>query len=213
MDCHLHTVYSGDARTTLEEITMMVKAAGLDVVAITDHHSIVAAKELAAESEIRVVIGEEIRTPVGEIVGLFLTERVPYVLPLIEAAALVRAQGGLVYAPHPFDTLRTSVGWRGLSELAEADLLDVVEVFNAKALEPGVNEAAVRSARELGLPGAVGSDAHDPDGIGAAYIEMDDFDDAVGFLRALPGGIVAGHRFAHTPRYSGAPSSPRNSAS
>jgi predicted metal-dependent phosphoesterase TrpH len=201
MDCHLHTVRSGDSVTTPEQMAMMMKAARLDVIAVTDHHSIEAAEELAARSDLRVIIGEEIRTPVGEVIGLFLTERVPYVLPLLDAAQRIRDQGGLVYVPHAFDPLRSGVGWRGLNQLADAGLLDIIEVFNAKVENQSVNDEALRSAREFGVPGAAGSDAHDPAGIGAAYVELDDFTDASGFVRALAGGSVAGHYFAHARRY------------
>jgi predicted metal-dependent phosphoesterase TrpH len=206
MDCHLHTVASGDSVTRLEEIFPLAHACGLDVIAVTDHHTVMAAMELAAraaatESNVRIVVGEEIRTPVGEIIGLFLSQRVPYVLPLREAAARVRDQGGLIYAPHPFDQARHSLGERGLDELATHDLLDVVEGFNAKVPSPDLNEQAVAAAAHLGRPVAAGSDAHDPEGVGAAYVELDEFTDASGFLAALATAQLAGGLFPHANRY------------
>jgi predicted metal-dependent phosphoesterase TrpH len=107
VDCHLHTVASGDAVTTLGELAERAAAARIDVVAITDHNETRAAIEAAAAwtGPVRVIVGEEIRTQAGEVIGLFLTERIPYVLPVADAVARIRAQGGLVYLPHPFDPL------------------------------------------------------------------------------------------------------------
>src|ERR1700677_4401939 len=91
VDCHLHTAVSGDATTTIDELAEGVERCGLDVVCITDHHHISAAHE-AIERGIgaRVVVGEEIRTPFGELIGLFLSERIPYVLPLDEVVGRIR---------------------------------------------------------------------------------------------------------------------------
>jgi predicted metal-dependent phosphoesterase TrpH len=198
VDCHLHTVHSGDAVTTVERLAARVPEERLDVVCVTDHHTLAGAHEaLAREIGARVVVGEEIRTHAGEIIGLFLTERVPYVLSLEEAAGRVRAQGGLVYAPHPFDASRTSLGAEGLDRLRAMDALDVVEVFNAKIADDEDNRRAARFAAGHGLPEAAGSDAHDPHGIGAAYVEMPDFDGPRDFLAALREGQVHGEFREH----------------
>ena len=204
MDCHLHTVHSGDAVTTPEQMLQGACSAGLDVIAVTDHHVVDAAKrmqEMAADYGVQVVVGEEIRTPLGEIIGLFLTERVPYVLPLLEAASRVREQGGVVYVPHAFDPLRSGLGRRGLDELAESGLLDVVEVYNPKVPDESVNEMALAVAAELGVLCAAGSDAHDPEGIGAAFIELDKFSDRDGYMQSLHGASITGHRYTHSRRF------------
>jgi predicted metal-dependent phosphoesterase TrpH len=148
----------------------------------------------------RVIVGEEIRTPSGDVIGLFLTERIPYVLPLAEVTARIRAQGGLVYAPHPFDAGRSSLG-AALEPLCAAGQVDVIEVFNAKVADPAVNERAARLAARFGVPGGAGSDAHDPAGIGAAYLELPDFDGPSGFLAALADATVTGEFRDHAPRY------------
>jgi predicted metal-dependent phosphoesterase TrpH len=95
IDCHLHTYVSGDAVTTLEQLARGVEECRLDVVCITDHHELRAARD-AIERDIgaRVVVGEEIRTPHGELIGLFLDERIPYVLPMVEVARRIRDQQG-----------------------------------------------------------------------------------------------------------------------
>lgn len=193
VDAHLHTVHSGDAVTTIERLAERVREERVDVVCVTDHHTLAGAHEaLSREIGARVVVGEEIRTYAGEIIGLFLTERVPYVLPLEEAVGRVRAQGGLVYAPHPFDASRTSLGAEGLVRLREMGALDMVEVFNAKCARAEDNDRAARFAAEHDLPGAAGSDAHAPQGVGAAYVEMPDFDGPAEFLAALREGSVTG---------------------
>jgi len=203
VDCQLHTVWSGDATTTLDQLAERVAAADIDVVCITDHHTLEGARR-AIERGIgaRVVVAEEVRTRVGELIGLFLTERVPYVLPVEDAVARIRGQGGLVYAPHPLDRHRRGVGERWLEELAQRGSLDVVEVFNAKVRDPDDNERAAEVARRHGLPGGAGSDAHDPEGIGAAYLEMPDFDGAAAFLAALSSARIVGTFRDHAPRYS-----------
>jgi predicted metal-dependent phosphoesterase TrpH len=101
-----------------------------------------------------------------------------------------------VYAPHPFDASRTSLGAGGLARLRDLDALDVVEVFNAKAGAED-NRRAARYADEHDLPPAAGSDAHDPQGVGAAYVEMPDFDGPAGFLTALREGRITGEFRAH----------------
>jgi predicted metal-dependent phosphoesterase TrpH len=200
-DCHLHTVASGDAWTTLDQLAERVEQCRLDVVCITDHN-VTSAAVAALERGIgaRVIVGEEIRTPSGDVIGLFLTERIPYVLPLAEVATRIRAQGGLVYAPHPFDGGRSSLG-AALEPLCADGLVDVIEVFNAKVADPAVNEQAARLAARLGLPGGAGSDAHDPAGIGAAYLELPDFDGPDSFLAALTRATITGEFRDYAPRY------------
>jgi predicted metal-dependent phosphoesterase TrpH len=202
MDCHLHTALSGDAVTTIDQLAERVEAEGLDVVCITDHN-VTAAAVAAAERGIgaRVIVGEEIRTSEGDLIGLFLTERVPYVLPLEEAVGLIKGQGGVVYLPHPFDPGRSSLR-AAASQLCAAGRADVVEVFNAKVEDQAVNEQAAALAAHYGLPGAAGSDAHDPDGIGAAYMELPDFDGPTAFLAAVQQAEITGEYRAHAPRYA-----------
>ncbi|MGO8892149.1 MAG: PHP-associated domain-containing protein [Streptosporangiaceae bacterium] len=201
VDCHLHTVASGDAVLTLEQLAERARQAGLDVVCITDHN-VTSAAIAATERDlgVRVIVGEEIRTPDGDVIGLFLTERIPYVLPLPEVVGRIRTQGGLVYAPHPFDLGRSSTG-RVLPGLCAEGAVDIIEVFNAKIADQALNDRAAELAAAYGLPGAAGSDAHDAPGVGAAYLEMPDFDGPAGFLAALAHAQVTGEFRPHAPRY------------
>jgi hypothetical protein len=201
VDCHLHTVASGDANLTLEQLAVRARHSGLDVACVTDHNETSAAIAAAAlDLGVRIVVGEEIRTPDGDVIGLFLTERIPYVLPLAEVVARIRAQGGLVYVPHPFDRGRSSLG-AVLPRLCEQGDVDVVEVFNAKIADQALNDLAAALAAAYGLPGGAGSDAHDQDGVGAAYLEMPAFDGPEAFLAALPQARITGEHRPHAVRY------------
>ena len=203
MDCHLHTVASGDAVTTLDQLAERVARERIDVLAITDHNETSAALTAAAGGGIggaRVIVGEEIRTQAGEVIGLFLAERIPYVLPLAEAIGRIREQGGLVYLPHPYDAARGSLG-PAADALCGDGLADVVEVFNAKIADQELNARAAALARRWGLPGGAGSDAHDPAGVGAAYLEMPDFDGPASFLASLGSARVVGEYRDHAPRF------------
>ncbi len=202
VDCHLHTVASGDAVTTLGQLAERALAERIDVVCITDHNETRAAIEAAAawNGPVRVIVGEEVRTRAGEIIGLFLRERIPYVLPVTDAVARIRAQGGLVYLPHPFDPARGSLG-SAAGRLCADGMADIVEVFNAKIADQDLNERAADLAKRCGLPAGAGSDAHDPPGVGAAYLEMPDFDGPASFLEALKVARVVGEYRAHAPRF------------
>ncbi len=200
VDLHSHTMWSGDSTTTPDEIDEAVRASGLDVLCITDHNAIRGAVELAPRLACRVVVGEELRTHAGEIIGLFLRERIPMGTPPAEAARAIRAQGGVVYVPHPFDPMRRNMAEPALSTLAAAGLVDAVEVLNAKTSLRSLNDRAAQFAAEFALAAGGGSDAHVPDALGAAYVEMPDFDGPADFLLKLPLGRVVGHHWdEHRP--------------
>lgn len=195
VDLHCHTMWSGDSTTTPEELERAVVESGIDVLCITDHHAVAGARQLAGRLPCRVIVGEEVRTHTGELIGLFLTERVPFGIPAVEAAERIRAQGGLVYVPHPFDPMRRNLAEASIRELGSLGLLDAMEGRNAKTSLESLNRRAVEVADELGVLVGAGSDAHVPDGIGAAYVEMPDFDGPASFLAALAEAVVVGHHW------------------
>ncbi len=195
VDLHTHTMWSGDSTTTPDEFAAAVDASGLDVVCITDHNAIAGAVELRDRLACRVVIGEELRTAAGEIIGLFLHERVPMGISHLDAAKAIRDQGGVVYIPHPFDPMRRNLSEAALYELADADLIDAVEVLNAKTSLTSLNRRAAEFAAEFGIVGGAGSDGHVPDALGAAYVEMVDFETPMEFLAGLASAEVVGHHW------------------
>jgi predicted metal-dependent phosphoesterase TrpH len=200
VDLHSHTMWSGDSTTTPHEVEEAVVASGLDVLCITDHNAIRGAVELAERLPCRVIVGEELRTHAGEIIGLFLSERIPMGIPPAEAATVIREQGGVVYVPHPFDPMRRNMAEPALYELAGAGLLDAVEVINAKTSLRSLNERAAQFAAEFDLAAGAGSDAHVPNALGAAFVEMPDFDGPADFLAKLRLARPVGHHWdEHRP--------------
>jgi predicted metal-dependent phosphoesterase TrpH len=195
VDLHSHTMWSGDSTTTPDEVEQAVRDSGIDVLCITDHNAIRGAVELADRLPCRVVVGEELRTHAGEIIGLFLTERIPMGIPPAEAARAIRHQGGVVYVPHPFDPMRRNMSEAALYQLAHEGLIDAVEVLNAKTSLRSLNERAAHFAAEFHLAAGAGSDAHVPLALGAAFVEMPDFDGPADFLAKLREARVVGHHW------------------
>ena len=195
VDLHSHTMWSGDCTTTPDELEEAIVESGIDVLCITDHSTINGAVELASSLPCRVIVGEELRTGAGEVIGLFLRERLPFGISHVEAAGRIRDQGGLVYIPHPFDPTRHCLREDALDELLDDGLVDALEVFNAKTSLQSLNRRAAEVAEARGLPGGAGSDAHVAEGLGAAYLEMPDFDGPAAMLEAMREARVVGHHW------------------
>ncbi len=172
VDLHCHSSSSFDSLSKPADLVRNAKRFGLTHLAITDHERIDGAQRARdmAPDEVSVIVGEEVRTTGGDLLGLFLEEAVPPGMSPVETAAAIHAQGGLVGLPHPFDRFRSSGG-----AMAAADALgglaaavDFVEVHNARAVGRA-NERAALFAREHGLPGVASSDAHSLMEVGVAY--------------------------------------------
>jgi predicted metal-dependent phosphoesterase TrpH len=184
VELHCHTLVSRDSLMSYDAVIRRVQERGLDAIAITDHNRIDGAFELAKRAPFPVIIGEEIRTSEGEIIGYFLNELIPRGLAPEETIRRIRAQGGLVNIPHPFDSLRKSVITRD-ALMRVADQADMIEVLNARVLRPYENELAAAFARNIHKLPVSGSDAHIPYEIGTAWIELEPFGDAQSFLKNL----------------------------
>lgn len=143
----------------------------------------------------RVVVGQEVGTEAGEIIGLFLSERIAPGQTPERVAAEIRAQGGLVYIPHPFDGVRRALRLDVMTALADQGLIDAIEVLNAKTTETGARARGEEFAVSRGLVAGAGSDSHVPSALGAAFLEMPDFTDATSFLAAARSGAVVGHHY------------------
>ena len=151
IDTHLHTNYSRDCAVPPETVVATAMERGLDALIVTDHNEIAGAYAVKPIAPFPVVLAEEIKTSDGEIIGLFIQERIPRGLPPLETARLVREQGGLVCVPHPFDRLRGSrLAAPALDALVGEGLLDIVEVFNSRTTLKADNERAVAYARQHG---------------------------------------------------------------
>jgi predicted metal-dependent phosphoesterase TrpH len=192
-DLHMHTRYSFDCTTSPETIVKRCQRLGVNCIAVADHGTIEGALRVKGIAPFRVIVAEEILTPLGEIMGMFLTEAIPSSIPVDEAFRRIKAQNGLVCLPHPFDHMR-GINDRGFSQIMELlPQIDVIEVFNSRAMRLGNSNAkALAFAAEHRLLKSAGSDAHTAREIGHAYVEMPEFDDANGFRQSLAQGHVFG---------------------
>ena len=188
VDLHCHTRASFDSLSDPVEVARTAKKRGLTHLAITDHDTIDGALRArdAGIDGITIIVGEEVKTAAGDLICLFLERAVPPGLPIAETIVLVRAQGGLVGIPHPFDGYRNSLlRDEGLASIAT--LVDGVETHNARIMLGDGNEKAVVFAKEHGLPGVSVSDAHTLLEVAVASTVMDgDPSTPAGLLAALP---------------------------
>ncbi len=194
---HVHTDYSFDSNISLERLVRFCRSEGIRCVAVTDHDTIAGAQRLRAISDLKVIVGEEISTSQGHLIGLFLQRHVPPGMSARDTALAIKAQGGLVLLPHPF-VRAFGCGLRGAA-YAIADLVDAVEVNNAQNCFDGPDRAARRFAEAFGLPPFVGADSHMASSIAPCWQEMDDFDGPGEFLSALRGATL--HPGRHGPGY------------
>ena len=191
-DLHLHTSWSHDCQIPVEDLLDHAEAEGLGAIAVTDHNvfgGALEAVDLARDRDLIVIPGEEVKTAdQGEVIGLFLSEEIPRGMSFGETVEAIRAQGGVVYVPHPFDRLHAIPGPATLHRhLAE---IDVLEVYNARLLFEAYNDEALRFARKYGLTMGAGSDAHVLQGVGTGAVRMRAFDGPEEFLAALHGAQV-----------------------
>jgi predicted metal-dependent phosphoesterase TrpH len=192
-DFHIHSEYSMDCSTKLDQIIRACEKKKINCIALTDHGSVEGALKLQKIAPFKVVIGEEILTPKGEIMGLFLSETIPSGLSIEESIRRIKDQGGLLCAQHPFDKIRPdALKSEVMDEIA--GFIDVVEIFNSRNPLKRSSEMALEFALAHNLPGTAGSDAHADFEIGNAFIEMPEFKDKNEFLKALRQGKVTGKR-------------------
>jgi predicted metal-dependent phosphoesterase TrpH len=187
IDLHCHTSASFDSLASPAAVVRAAAARGLTHLAITDHDRIEGALRAreAAPAGLTVIVGEEVRTADGDLIALFLERAVRPGRPARETVAEVRAQGGLVGIPHPFDRFRGSM-LRDPRLAAMGALVDWVEAHNARVVGSAGNENAAAFARELGLPGVAVSDAHSVIEVGVAYTALEgDPSTPEGLLAAL----------------------------
>ena len=191
-DLHVHTCYSPDSRASLEDILKVCQRKGINCLAITDHNTIAGAVKLKDIAPFPVIVGEEVMTSSGEVIGYFLEEEIPRGLPAEETIARIKAQGGLVCLPHPFDQLTRSP-LRSRERQRLLSQIDIIEVFNSRSLFPGASAKARSFARQNGFLASAGSDAHLPREVGNAYVRMPPFSGPEDFLVSLSQGEIFGH--------------------
>jgi predicted metal-dependent phosphoesterase TrpH len=188
VDLHMHTDHSGDCATPVDVLVNTARDRGLGAIAITDHNEVsgaIEARKLAEElGDIKVIVAEEVKTAEqGEVIGLFLEEKIPKGLTMAETIREIRAQGGLVYVPHPFDRFHSVPDYEHLLDMVEE--IDLLEVFNPRVALTSFNEEAVRFATKYRIVPAAGSDSHVAQGLGSVRQRIHDFDGPAEFLEAM----------------------------
>jgi hypothetical protein len=187
IDLHMHTDHSPDCATPVEVLLETARRQGIGAIAVTDHNEVSGAFEAQAKAEeygVKVIIGEEVKTASqGEVIGLFLSEKIPRGWTLEETVAEIKRQGGVVYVPHPFDRLHSVPDYEHL--LGILDDIDVLEIYNPRVAIGAFNEEAVRFAGKYRLLAAAGSDSHVAQGLGTVRNRVPDFDGPEEFLEAL----------------------------
>jgi predicted metal-dependent phosphoesterase TrpH len=191
-DLHMHTEWSHDCSIPVKDLLDHAEAIGLGAIAVTDHNRFGGAQEaveLARGRALTVIPAEEVKTDgQGEVIGLFLQEEIPRGLSFGETIEAIKAQGGLVYLPHPFDRMHAIPSPRTLHRhLAE---IDVFEVYNARLLRESFNAEALRFARKYDLTMGAGSDAHVLQGVGTGAVRMRAFNGPEEFLVSLSGAEI-----------------------
>jgi hypothetical protein len=194
---HIHTDYSYDSNIAPERLLAYAERNGFGCVAVTDHDTIEGARRMQAMTDLRIIVGEEVSTTDGHVIGLFLQQRVEPGLSARDTALAIKEQGGLVLIPHPFNKLfGCGIGQAAYDML---DLIDAVEINNAQNPLPMPDWTAARLARKTGIPAFVGADSHRAFSIAPCFQWMRPFEGPVDFLNALKGAELVPGR--HPPGY------------
>lgn len=175
VDFHCHSDASPDSLVKPKELIAAARAKGIDRLVVTDHNTIRGAlrcKELDPEL---IIVGEEVQTSKSELLASFVTKEIPRDLEPKEAIKRLRDQGAFISVSHPFDPHR---GWQINDLLEIIDLVDAIEVFNARCNRAEWNLQALELAGKQGKPGTTGSDSHTMIEIGKAGIRVPAFSTA-----------------------------------
>lgn len=172
IDLHTHSSTSPDGALLARHYQKALKQGVLDYIAITDHDSISLAQKLHGELGERIIVGEEITTREGEIIGLYLSGTVPARLSALDTVRAIHEQGGIVYIPHPFETVRKGISRATLDRIKEN--VDIIEVHNGRAIFQSRGGQASAWASRYGMPSASSSDAHGWRGWGKTYSLISD---------------------------------------
>lgn len=185
VELHTHTKYSYDCNSSFQEIISRCQKKGIDVLGIADHNEIEGAYRMQKMAPFRVIIGEEIKTRDGEIIGLFIKRHIPQGMSIEDTIKEIKRQGGITYLPHPFDSTTRKTSLK--SELFKSVIkdVDIVEVYNGRTVMPQDNKNAKIFAEHYKKIEGMGSDAHIVWEFGRNYVYMDQFAKPGEFLKSL----------------------------
>lgn len=187
---HCHTIYSHDSLVELDTLLKACDERGIDKIAITDHGSMRGAFKAHKMAPDRVILGEEIKTPEGEILGYFMTEEIPQGLQAVDVVRRLCDQGAFISLAHPFDPFRSWWTENTLDQILP--YIDGLEVFNARCRRDEYNQKAYAFALEHGKALMAGSDAHALSELGKASMTMPWFDDAEELRKAAREATISG---------------------
>jgi predicted metal-dependent phosphoesterase TrpH len=188
-DLHVHSNYSKDGESSIDEILRKAEEEGLDAIAITDHDSVDGAKHaLAIPSAVLVIPGIEVSTKQGHLLVLGVTEIIPAGLDVVDTVNIARRMGALLILPHPYHIWRHGVARR---KKAGMMVVDAVEVFNSRYIVGSANNKAARIAKRLGKPCVGGSDAHNAKFVGFGRTYVDAEKNVPAILDAIRAGRVS----------------------
>lgn len=195
-DLHVHTCYSNDGKTTMDELVQTAVEKGIDVIAVTDHNSFEAYHELKDNGRVIIIPAEEVSSKEGHIVALGIDRLIPRDLSIQETIDRIHEAGGYAIAAHPYRW------WSGLGEKNTLKYdFDGIEARNGRSI-PSANRKSEKLARKVGKPITAGSDAHTPHHIGEGYVELpDDIETWQDAVRAIMEGEVG--LFSHSRHFKG----------
>lgn len=170
VDLHTHSAASPDGGITQDQYRRALDSGLLDCIAVTDHNDIDFAMSLRETLGERIIIGQEIMSTAGEIIGLFLEKRIPAGLTPLETVQHIKDQGGLVYIPHPFETVRKGLHPAELEPITNH--IDLVEICNGRAFLQNRSSQTVVWAKLNRVTGVASSDAHGYKGLGRTYMQL-----------------------------------------
>ncbi len=188
VDLHMHTDHSSDCATPVEVLIETARDRGFGAIAITDHNEVsgahAAAQVVEGIDDFEIIVAEEVMTcDAGEVIGLFIKEKIPKGTSMKDTIKEIKRQGGLVYVPHPFDRLHSVPDYENLLEIVED--IDLMEVFNPRVAITSFNEEAERFAAKYNIIPAAGSDNHVAQGLGSVRVRLHDFDGPEEFLESM----------------------------
>lgn len=188
IDLHTHSNTSPDGGITAAQYKKALDSGLLDAIAVTDHNDISLALQLHEELGDQIIVGEEIMTTHGEIIGLFLTHKVPAGLSPHDTVKHIKDQNGIVYIPHPFETFRKGMDPRSLEEIV--DFVDIVEVCNGRAFLQNRSSQAVVWTRLNQKDSAASSDAHGFKGLGRTFSDVSEMPTRENLLQLLDTAVL-----------------------
>lgn len=186
IDLHTHSILSPDGGLSEGDYERLLAENVLDVIAVTDHNEITFAQGLQKKLGEKIIVGEEVMTTDGEIIGLFLKRRIESGYSAEQTAAKIVEQGGLVYIPHPFEVVRKGIAEKVLRTIVKN--VAIIEVYNGRSWQIATRALAKEFVSNYSIAAAASSDSHCRMGIGRTYSLIDRIPTMESLVRLLQEG-------------------------